>query len=281
MTSRSKRDFFEHGKPVHRLSYCAFLDVLGFSARIRESYKTDNPNLLLNEFHSILANCLKELRKRENDTQLYLKSFSDNVLIAHPQFSEDMESEFAFVLWAVQEYQFEMAKQGFFIRGGFSVGPLFMDENSVYGDALISAYELESKIAVNPIVVLCDDTKQLVNAHLKFYEGEAAPQTRSLLIGPDGRYFVNYLGLCILEGDDDYRLDVKSLLTHKDNIQGALKQSISNPAVFSKFVWLAQYHNYFCSLVESYKGYSKSLHVTGHSMKITFNKLGNPNLSGI
>lgn len=34
MQPSRKDDYFEAGQPVHRTSYCAFLDVLGFSERI-------------------------------------------------------------------------------------------------------------------------------------------------------------------------------------------------------------------------------------------------------
>lgn len=69
-----------------------------------------------------------------------------------------------------------MALQGFFIRGGLSVGTLFVDDNCVYGEALIDAYELESKVAVNPIVILCENTMKLVDHHIGYYHGESAPQ---------------------------------------------------------------------------------------------------------
>ncbi|WP_321897516.1 hypothetical protein [Burkholderia cepacia] len=36
---QAKADYFLAGKPVHQLSYCAFLDVPGFSDRIRASLK--------------------------------------------------------------------------------------------------------------------------------------------------------------------------------------------------------------------------------------------------
>ena len=63
-----------------------------------------------------------------------------------------------------------MALKGFFIRG-VAVDQLFMDGNSVYGMALLTAHDLESKVAVNPIVVLCDNTMKLVDKHIGYYSG--------------------------------------------------------------------------------------------------------------
>lgn len=271
--NKRKSDYFSAGKPVHRRSYCAFLDVLGFSERIRSSYKEGGEDKLLASFHKIIARSIVQLKKNTDETMLYFKSFTDNVVLAHPQFSEDMESEFGFILWSINEFQFQMALKGFFIRGGVAVDKLFMDENSVYGAALLEAYRLESTVAVNPVVVLCDNTMKLVNKHLTYYTGEIAPQLRDVLKGPDGRYFLNYLTECIIEGEDRNYLDDKSLRRHKKQIESALKAYTAVPAVFSKFAWLAAYHNYFCDMVCSYPEYTDSLKVSETLATTQFQRL--------
>jgi len=271
--STAKSDYFAAGKPVHRLSYCAFLDVLGFSERISASYKDDSADKLLESFHKILAESIAQFNGSTDESMLYFKSFTDNVVLAHPRFSDDMESEFGFILWSVNEYQFQMALKGFFIRGGLAVGQLFMDENSVYGAALLEAYRLESKIAVNPVVVLCDDTMKLVDKHIEYYSGEIAPQLRHVLKGPDGRYFLNYLTECIIEGDDGDYLNAESLCLHKEQIEKALKIYAGIPTVFSKFAWLAAYHNYFCDTVSSYPEYKASLKVSALLAATQFQRL--------
>ena len=268
-----KDDSLEAGKPVHRLSYCAFLDVLGFSERIRASHKNKSADKLLQEFHAIFKKRISRLESDVDESLLYFKSFSDNVLLAHPRFSEDMESEFGFILWSISEYQFEMALQGFFIRDGLSVGPLFVDDNSVYGEALIDAHHLESKVAINPIVVLCDNTMNLVDKHIGYYHGEAAPQVRHVLVNADGHYFINYLSECILPTDEGDEVDKNSLQKHKDQIESALAQYAGQPAVFAKFSWLAAYHNYFCDSVSSYPGYSDKLKVSNELATVQFKRL--------
>lgn len=272
-TLYEKDAYLEAGKPVHRLSYCAFLDVLGFSERIRASHKNKSADRLLQEFHAIFKKRISRLESDVDESLLYFKSFSDNVLLAHPRFSEDMESEFGFILWSISEYQFEMALQGFFIRGGLSVGPLFVDDNSVYGEALIDAYHLESKVAIYPIVVLCDNTMKLVDKHVGYYHGEAAPQVRDVLVNADGRYFINYLSECILPTDDGDSVDINSLQKHKDQIESALAQYGGQPAVFAKFSWLAAYHNYFCDSVSSHPGYSNKLKVSNELATVQFKRI--------
>lgn len=150
---------------------------------------------------------------------------------------------------------------------------MFMDGNSVYGMALLTAHDLESKVAVNPIVVLCDNTMKLVDKHIGYYSGEAAPQVRDVLKGPDGRYFLNYLTECIIEGDDREYLDAKSLRRHKKQVESALKAYASIPTVFSKFAWLAEYHNYFCDTVSGYPEYNEAMKVSATICAVQFQRI--------
>ena len=90
--NKGKSDYFSAGKPVHRLSYCAFLDVLGFSERVRASYKDGSADKLLKSFHQVLATSIAQFKEDADESTLYFKSFTDNVVLAYPGFSEDMES---------------------------------------------------------------------------------------------------------------------------------------------------------------------------------------------
>lgn len=273
MKKPRKDDYFENHKPVHRTSYCAFLDVLGFSDRITDSFKEKKGNQLLQEFHAILAKRIKSLQSDTDDSLLYFKSFTDNIILAHPRFSDDLESEFGFILWALSEYQFDMAQHGFFIRGGLSIGDLFVDDNSVYGPALLEAYGLESKAAVNPTVVLSDDVMDLVLHHCNFYKGEAPPQNREVLVNADGRFFINYLSECFVDTGVSEEINWATLRTHKKQVEKALNKYRHLPAIFAKFSWLAAYHNYFCEGVSAYPGYESKMLVSEKLASIHFKKL--------
>lgn len=269
-----KDDYFENDEPIHRISYCAFMDVLGFSARISESFENTHGDKLLREFHGILSEQISKMKAEQDETLLYFKSFTDNVILAQPKFSSDLESEFGFILDSILEFQFHMALAGFFIRGGLSIGYLFIDENSVYGPALLEAYALESKKAVNRIVVLSDDVMVLVQNHLKFYGAvEISPQNRHVWINDEGRFFLNYLSECIWEIDGGDEIDWNSLMKHKKIIEHHLDKYRSEPSVFGKYVWLASYHNEFCSSVKKYSGYTPAVRVRAEKLKFKFRRL--------
>ena len=46
------------------------------------------------KFTPQLAALTPELKENSGESMLYFKSFTDNVVLAHPRFSDDMESEF-------------------------------------------------------------------------------------------------------------------------------------------------------------------------------------------
>lgn len=264
---RDRKSYYKNGKPVHERSYCAFLDILGFSDSILAATTTGSHDALLGRFQRIFQEQLAWFRTRHKSGLLYFKTFSDNILIGCPAYSWDMESEFGVMVEALGRYQLAMAREGFFIRGGLSLGPLFIDDDQVFGHALLEAYALESKSAVNPIVVLSRDAEANVIEHLKFYgDPKDSPQARVVLRGPDGRYFINYLSECIMDTGDELAIDRAALDDHRTQVESALGRCRRNPAVFAKYAWLAAYHNHFCDSVTRLRGFDKAFRIDeGHA----------------
>jgi len=44
--------------------------------------------------------------------------------------------------------------KGFFLRGGISTGSYFADDNMIFSKGLVNAYQLESKKAIYPRVII-------------------------------------------------------------------------------------------------------------------------------
>ena len=51
-----------------------------------------------------------------------------------------------------------MALEGLFVRGGVSVGEFYINEDIVFGPALLDAHNTESNLACYPRIVLDDKT---------------------------------------------------------------------------------------------------------------------------
>lgn len=69
-----------------------------------------------------------------------------------------------------------------------------------------------------------------------------APHESKLLIDADGQIFLNYLGTLIENGEPH----IDEMLRHKSNIESCLEKFRADRKVFSKYQWLARYHDFFC-----------------------------------
>ena len=137
-----------------------------------------------------------------------------------------------------------MTTAGFFVRGGVSIGQLYMDENIVFGPALIDAYAAEQSHARDPRIVLTPAAVSAVKRHLTYYaRPHDAPQTREFFLDSDGQCFINYLEAIVPEVDGP---DLRTLRRHKRQVQKMLRRYRTRPPIWSKYAWVAGYHNFFC-----------------------------------
>ena len=180
-------------------SVCTYLDVLGFRIAVREAAAAGLSNELLQRFHHVAANWFtslgdiyavesKEPRARE------LRVFTDNVVVGEPMLTD---SALSFALSDLALLQLGLALDGFFVRGAVSVGELYIDEQVIFGEAILDAYESE-QAAVNPRLVLHPTARAVVTRELQYYfanyhERKGHRFTDSLLVDEDGEWFVDYL----------------------------------------------------------------------------------------
>ena len=129
-----------------------------------------------------------------------------------------LNQSYALYLKKVWLYQLSMALENFFIRGAITVGDLFLDENTVFGQTLLEAYELESRsmLAIRELFSQEDVVKYL-RRHIGFYGNPRhAPQTREVLLDADGEIFVHYLYLLIDQASYNPYLNAEDLANHKE-----------------------------------------------------------------
>lgn len=102
--------------------------------------------------------------------------------------------------------------------------------------------------ARDPRVVLTEFAVRAVEQHLNYYSSpKHAPQSSELLCDSDGQWFVNYLN-CVLYAEDEQGPFYEEFLRHKMAVEAKLSQFKNNPPIFSKYAWVAGYHNFFCDL---------------------------------
>lgn len=235
----------------------AFIDVLGYEDMVLESEASGRPHDFLIRLRNSLSNAIRYLDedKREDSLILHpkrfkkdlyrIRIFTDNIVIGYPVW-DDAEAELGRIFSLLTFFQMEMVMHGFFLRGAISVGDLFMDDIVVFGNGLIEAYRGERDKARDPRIILTDSATKAVEQHLTYYAyPSCSPQARDLFIDADGQYFLNYLDTISI-AEEEQGLFYEELDTHKRAVENCLDKYRSRPAIWSKYAWAANYHNYFC-----------------------------------
>ena len=245
----SKQKYNENNPELVDSVVCA-IDILGFSQMTVDSCNYGYGNQLLREI-SHLINKNKQCIIPNKYSQGKIKIYTDNMIVGYP-IKGDGEEELDEILDNVAEYQFNLSLEGLFVRGGISVGDFYINEDIVFGPALLDAHHTESSLACYPRIILDDKTVKRLQQYINNYD--VAPQHNKILIDNDGQWFLNYLNTIFkyyTECNNEYefeRIQVELLLKHKNKVEEMLQLNKTNTKVWDKYVWIANYHNCFCDL---------------------------------
>jgi hypothetical protein len=254
-------------KPQLKNSVVAFMDILGYRQMAEDAASAGTEPELLLRLHSTLEYGQKFLKGDLTPPKLGLKdfyavkAFTDNIVIGWP-IRTDGESELGSTFFNLSFFQFNLALAGFFIRGGLSIGPLYMDDIAVFGRGLNEAYDAASRLARDPRIVLASSAEEAVKIHMRYYaEPDYSPQSTDLYRDSDGKVFINYLD-SVLIAEHESGPFYAELLKHKEVVERSLSEHKNNPVIWSKYGWVANYHNFFC---EQYPHYFSSEHMIEQS----------------
>jgi len=176
----------------------AYLDILGIASRM--SQEKESQILPLNKLQNLYKSTI-ELTSKTNGIKslrgIKFKIFSDNIVITKKLSLNSSERIFDIlsVLMCVSHFQISSVGDsvGWLVRGGITIGELFINNTMVWGSALLRAYELEKNIAIYPRVVI--DFNMLTE--LKSNKDV----TDYLLLDFDGIFFLNYMHLWYYAGE--------------------------------------------------------------------------------
>ena len=240
----------------------AFLDILGFERIVNESRK--NPQLIsriaemLSRSEQIARSSLtaKLTVLKVNLNNYAYRSFSDTSVICGPY---DSHHDLSFISTWIMMYQHLMWKEErTFIRGAVVYGDSYLDENAIFGPALIDAYRLEkcnAKAAWPRVLIdqsVLDKTTEEERIR-DFYE--------FLIRDDDNLVYLDYLRelfhLVVLgenkritgERQQDFGLPAKFFEEHKQAILTQVYNSVKeenqdeSKKIIGKYVKLSEYHN--------------------------------------
>ena len=153
--------------------YIAYMDILGYKDFLKSKHKKPEQYLqtILDAVERVKGN-VSAFQNTANmfhiDGDLKLKIFSDNILLCLSVENGDEEIQRAIVfLLEVASIQRGLAlAHGLLVRGGITIGELYIDEDLVFGQGLIDAVELEAK-AEFPCIVVSDEIKKFLSGMLQ------------------------------------------------------------------------------------------------------------------
>jgi nitroreductase len=209
---------------VYKDSLVTYFDILGFRNTI-ESWPVKDIEDILSRMLSHSTHDARLMRV----TRRSLATFSDHVVrtVALDGLNKtEIGNAVEFELSQVQLVQANLAAHGVFLRGGITRGPIYIDDSFVFGAALVEAYELESKIAKYPRVLIAESLQPVVLAHPHLW-----------MRADDGLWSVNYL-----TAGDDLNERLRFAERHAAILRAALLQP-HRADVLEKYRWLADMHS--------------------------------------
>jgi len=226
----------------------AFFDVLGFRKMVEESV---DPRAILGNLRF-----MTELSTPDPDYAAeYDKrtlNFSDTVVRLTRVGSEsNVQFPIGIVfheLIDLVHMQMNLVGNGILIRGSVVIGFAHHEPPHLFGPAIVEAYELESKAAKYPRIVVSSEVLDLVGSaailRSELYTGEEEQENISRLLGTSGDdlLFIDYLRVARSETDDAYEY-IEFLSGHRRLVVEGLQRYDSEPSILEKYQWLAHYHN--------------------------------------
>lgn len=213
-----------------------FMDILGFKEMVLDPNRKDTLFYVMNYFKWTGESNYTGLLK-ENDLGKEVTVFSDSIVISY---DAKIQGQVFYILLDIIRIQLDLANRGIILRGGVSIGELYHNRETIFGPAMIKAYELESKNAIYPRIIL--DQKLLDYAYENPSDHHNSEQEMEYILGliemdKDGYWYTDFLSQ---EGELDYQSDIVYIF---DKLKEITLKGIksSNESVKQKYLWLDSY----------------------------------------
>ena len=189
-----------------------------------------------NHFLKIIYALMDVVSETLSDIKCHI--FSDNIIFFSPISENDDLNNNRIVEIIKQAFLLQrnlMGQYRIILRGAITTGNLFYNGNFIYGNGLIKSYDMESKEAVYPRIIIDSDIIDNNKYVLDICKNWVS-------VDDDDRYFISYLSL-----QTGLVISLSYLNMHKEFVRGWLKQPLSD-CVKKKYEWCKKYHNYICEL---------------------------------
>ncbi len=218
-----------------------FLDILGFTELVQSTERPPGGNAAESATERLGRALLKirevlDVERPEVRLVNTVTQFSDSVVLSFPAIEESgVFDALLSILWV----QMNLVGSGMVCRGGVVRGKVIHTDKLLFGPAVIRAYDLERREAVNPrVIVERDVLEAAARAPLAGNkpEAELADILEFVAEDTDGHFYVDYITSAQSELDDpdaEYPLYLKKLWDI--TTAGLVHQK---EEIRAKYVWL-------------------------------------------
>lgn len=224
--------------------YVAFIDILGFKALVSQSKNDPEIRKKLDRIMKYIANVHHENYSRDlPNIGKEVSVFSDSIVIS---WDGNVGGGGFQVLMDLIFICNDLLNEGILVRGGVVYGELIHDHDGArcFGPAMVAAYELESKHAKYPRILIDEsvieaDLRNPGLANTLEYEMEYLENIMSS--GNDKRLYLNFLSQRFeFNSPEEYDYYIFQV---RDFIISMLKKTYGNRRIFAKYRWLRIYFN--------------------------------------
>ncbi len=221
----------------------AFVDILGFRKMVNDSIVDNNQQMVIAKALDVIYGNKRLNDKFESDLiDAQVTVFSDSIVISYPLECKDA---LFLILMNMIHIQIELAGLGIFVRGGISIGKCVHTRYIIYGPAMNMAYELESKYAIYPRIII---PKVFFQKGLQYCDSaddkEFMDMMNSLVeLDDDGYYFVNFITQSQELDYPEYTYYML-LSTIRKTLVESLNIYHNDNNIGAKYKWFLKYWNY-------------------------------------
>lgn len=228
----------------YKSAIVSYLDILGFRKFVENDKTTPDEILSLLQLTKGVTG-IKAVTFTEHGemlTHTATQTFSDLVIRQVEYDDTNFVNRLSHEMDTLANIQFQLliSKGRTLIRGGMSKGRCYVDNDFVFGPAMVRSYELEQS-AVFPRIII---DRKLIR---ELSDGIREAFQSMIRQGEDGIFFIDYLNMVVrYQSIPPNNIDggYEMLVQHKAATEYKLKElSDEKDPVRQKAVWLAKYHN--------------------------------------
>lgn len=221
--------------------YLAYFDILGYKSFFKND---ENPYDFLNVIHGVMDDIHAgvDIAHSISSAEIGIRAYSDNILFYIKDEDNELQamSALSYLISLTQRRLLE--KYSLLIRGGITKGKFYPSNEFVFGKGLIDVYELESKIAIYPRVILSKNIFSVETIKALEHSGYISKDS-------DDFYFIQYMNA--LGKEDNYetiRKNIKTLINRNCRYKNAVEKEVisDREKLISKYSWLITRYNSFC-----------------------------------